>query len=188
MRLLLYGARDFARTVAELVRHCGHEVAGMIDDFNKGPSIVGTLAEAARRFPPTEYGIALAIGYNDLAARWATWQRVKDLGYPTPALIHPRAYVADTARVDGGAMIMAGALVDVRAEVGPAAVVWPGACVNHDARIGANTFISPNATVCGYAQIGAHSFIGAGAVIVDRGSVPEGSFIKMLTAYTQRTP
>lgn len=188
MQLLLYGSRDFARTVAELVRHCGHETAGMIDDYNAGPGIVGTLAEVAKRYPPTEYGIALAIGYNDLPARWATWQHVKDLGYPTPALIHPRAYVADTARVYEGTIIMAGALVDVRAEVGPAAVVWPGACVSHDARIGANSFISPNATVCGFAQVGAHSFIGAGAVIVDRGVVPEGSFIKMLTAYTCRTP
>lgn len=188
MRLLLYGARDFARTVAELVRHCGHEVAGMIDDFDEGPGIVGSLASAAERYPPSEYGIAMAIGYSDLPQRWARWQRVRDLGYATPTLIHPRAYVADTARVEQGAMIMAGALVDVRAVIGPAVVLWPGACVNHDARIGANTFISPNATVCGFAKVGAHSFVGAGAAIVDRAEVPEGSFIRMLTAYTQRAP
>lgn len=186
MHLLLYGSRDIARTVAELARHCGHEVAGVIDDHTGGPGILGTLSEAARQYPPDAYDIALAIGYNALPARWAAWQRVRDLSYATPALIHPRAYVADSAGIGAEAMVMAGAIVDVRAEVGEAAVIWPGACVNHDAHIGANSFVSPNATVCGFARIGAHSFIGAGAVTVDRAVVPEGSFIKMLTAYTER--
>jgi sugar O-acyltransferase (sialic acid O-acetyltransferase NeuD family) len=188
MRLLLYGSRDFARTVSELVRHCSHEVAGMIDDYNTGPGIVGTLTEAAKRFPPSEYGIALAIGYTDLPARWAAWQRLKGLGYAMPALIHPRAYVADSAHIGPGAMVMAGVIVDMRAEIGEAAVLWPGACISHDARIGANTFVSPNATVCGFARIGAHSFIGAGAAVVDRGLVPEGCTIKMLSRWTQKAP
>ncbi len=43
MQLLLYGSRDFAWTVAELLRHCGHETAGMIDDNNARLDIVGTL-------------------------------------------------------------------------------------------------------------------------------------------------
>ncbi|PJF45658.1 MAG: hypothetical protein CUN48_17770 [Candidatus Thermofonsia Clade 3 bacterium] len=85
-------------------------------------------------------------------------------------------------------MVMAGVIVDVRAEIGEAAVLWPGACISHDAHIGANTFVSPNATVCGFARIGAHSFIGAGAAVVDRGLVPEGCTIKMLTRWTQKAP
>lgn len=186
MRLLLYGAREFARTVAELARHCGHEVAGLVDDRLTGPDIVGSLEQAARSHPPGEYGMVLAIGYNDLSGRWAAWLRVRALGYPTPTLVHPRAYVADSAQVAAGAMIMVGALVDVRASIGEAAVLWPGVCVNHDAVIGANTFLSPNATICGFAEVGAHSFIGAGAAVVDRGRVPEGSFIRMLGAWTER--
>lgn len=188
MRLLLYGSRDFARTVAELVRHCNHEVAGMIDDYHSGPGIVGTIMEAAKRFPPSEYGMALAIGYSDLPARWAAWQRIKGLGFDTYALVHPRAYVAESAHIGPGAMVMAGAIVDGHAGVGEAAVLWPGACINHDAHIGANNFVSPSATVCGFARVGAHSFIGAGAAVVDHGLVPEGSTIKMLTAWTRKAP
>lgn len=178
MRLLIYGSRDFAATVAELVRHCGHEAIGMVDDYNSGPGILGSLDAVTRTHPPSGYGIVMAIGYTDIPARWAAWQSVRAAGYRSPALIHPRAYVADSAHVGEGAMVMAGAIVDVRARIGELAVLWPGVCVNHDARVEANSFISPNATLCGHAHVGTGSFIGAGAVIVDHATVPAGSFVK----------
>ena len=184
MRLLIYGSKDFAATVAELIRHCGHEAAGMVDDYNSGSHILGDLASVTRTHPPSQYAVAMAIGYSNLSARWAAWQRIQSAGYCARTLIHPRAYVADSARIGAGTMVMAGAIVDVRAEIAELAVVWPGACINHDVTVGSNTFVSPNATVCGFARIGAHSFIGAGAAIVDQGRVPEASFVKMLSRFT----
>lgn len=186
MRLLIYGSRDFAATVAELVRHCEHEAVGFVDDFNTGDGILGSLETVRLSHPPETHGMVMAIGYKDLTARWRAWERVRRAGYCSPSLIHPRAYVADTATVEDGAFIMAGAIVDVHARVGELAVLWPGACVNHDAVIGRNVFISPNATVCGNAQVGGHSFIGAGAALVDFASVPEASFIKMLERYSKK--
>ena len=187
MRLLIYGSKDFAATVAELVRHCGHKVVGMVDDFNSGSGILGNLDGVNKSHPPPEYGIAMAIGYSNIPARWTAWERIKLAGYSAPALIHPRAYVADTASVGEGAMVMAGAIVDVRAEIGDLAVLWPNTCINHDSKIGSNTFVSPSATICGFANIGPHSFIGAGAVIADHCQVPDMSFIKMLTRHTRQS-
>lgn len=184
MELLIYGAKEFAETVSSLVRDCGYRVTGMVDDYHVGDGILGPLDAVARSHPPADYGFAMAIGYSNIPARWRAWERVRSLGYRAPALIHPRAYVADSALLGAGVMIMAGAIVDTSAEVGDLAVVWPGACVNHDVVVGRNTFIAPNATVCGFARIGPHSFIGAGSVIVDHGNVPEASFVKMLTRYT----
>jgi sugar O-acyltransferase (sialic acid O-acetyltransferase NeuD family) len=184
MRLLIYGSKDFAATVADLVRYCGHEVVGMVDDYDSGPGILGNLNSVSKSHPPSEYGIVMAIGYSNISARWAAWENIVSAGYRAPALIHPRSYVADNARVGDGAMVMAGAIVDVRAVIGDLAVLWPGACINHDARVGPNTFVSPSATVCGFVDIGSHSFIGAGAVIVDHCRVPEASFIKALSRYT----
>ena len=183
MRLLIYGSKDFAATVTELVRHCGHVPVGMVDDFNSGPGILGSLADVTRSHPPTEYGIAIAIGYNNIQARWTAWEKVRTVGYRAPVLIHPRAYVADTAQIGDGSMVMTRAIVDVRAELGELTVLWPGACVNHDASLGSNTFISPNATVCGFVMAGADCFVGAGAVITDHIQVPAGAFIKAGSVY-----
>jgi acetyltransferase-like isoleucine patch superfamily enzyme len=186
VRLLIYGSGDFAPTVIELAKACGHEPIGLVDDFNRGPEILGTLETVTRSHPPGEHGIALAIGYNNLAGRWGAWLRACAAGYAAPALVHPRAYVADSALVGAGSMVMAGAVVDVRTIVDDAAVLWPSVCVNHDSYVGANCFLSPSATVCGFAKIGPNSFIGAGAVIADRCEVAPSSFIKMLERHTGR--
>jgi sugar O-acyltransferase (sialic acid O-acetyltransferase NeuD family) len=183
MQILIYGSREFAQTVAELVVDCGHEVAGFIDDFSPGPLILGTLEQVRRNHSPAEYGMVIAIGYNDLPARWESWQRVRTLGYQVPTLIHPRAYVARSAIVGEGSMLMAGSLVDARVRLGDLVVVWPGAAISHDCLVGENSFISPNATLCGYVKLGTHCFVGAGAAIVDHCEVPPLTRIKMQSSY-----
>lgn len=188
MPLLIYGSREFARTVAELAKDCGHDVAGYIDDFSRAPDILGSLEEVLTSHPPQDYQIAMAVGYADQMARWQAWKRVRSAGYSAPQLVHPRAYVAKSAAICTGAMVMAGAIVDVRSRIGEVAVVWPGACINHDSTIGENSFISPNATLCGFVELGAHSFVGAGAAIVDHCKVPESTRIKMLSRYTGAGP
>jgi len=185
MQLLIYGSRDFAATVTELVTQCGHNAVGMIDDFNNGEGVLGSFNEVLKSHPPSDFGIALAIGYSNIPARWEAWLKIKDAGYQAPALVHPRAYVSESARIEEGVMIMAGAIVDVRARVGEISVLWPGSCINHDCNIHENTFISPNATICGFSNVGANSFIGAGAVIVDHAQVPKGSFVKMLSRFVK---
>lgn len=184
MRLLVYGSQTFALTAAELAFHCGHEVLGFVDDYSKSANVIGSFDHISRTYAAESYGFILAVGYNDLRARWVAWERVRCAGYCLPSLVHPRAYVADTAQVGDGCMIMANATVDVRATLGDGVVVWPGACINHDSRIDKNSFVSPNAVVCGHARVGAHCFIGAGAAIADSRVVPDSSFIKMLSAYT----
>lgn len=183
MRLLVYGSRDFSSVVVELARACGHEPVGLVDDMHQGEWILGNLAAVTRTHPPSSYGIALAIGYENLPGRWAAWLRARAAGYQAPVLIHPRAYVADLALVGEGSMVMVGAVVDVRTTIGEAAVLWPSVSVNHDTSIGDNCFISPNATLCGFVELGANSFVGAGAAIADRCVVPPSSFIKMLGRY-----
>lgn len=183
MRLLIYGSKDFALTVKDLARHCGYEVIGMVDDFNEGEGVLGSLKQVMSTHPSSGYGMAIAIGYSNIPARWQAWQRVRDAGYSVPTLIHPRAYVADTARLGHGVMVMAGAIVDTRAAIGDLVVIWPGACINHDVSVSENSFVSPNAVLCGFSQIGCNSFIGAGAVISDRSRVPDGAFIKMQARY-----
>ena len=185
MRLMIYGSGAFAPTVIELVRACGHEAVGMIDDTRSGEDLLGSFEEVTRSHPPKDFGIALAIGYNNFPGRWIAWQRIRAVGYDAPVLIHPRAYVADSAKIEQGTMIMAGATIDVRAKIGAACVIWPGVCVSHDTSVGANCFISPNATVCGFVNIGESTFVGAAASIADGCEVPASSFIKMHSLYKE---
>lgn len=186
MDLWVYGSRNYAQTVAEHARDMGWQVLGFLDDDPRAPGIVGSFDAVSASDARGRAALVVGIGYKDLGARWQAWQRVLGAGWKTPALIHPHAYVARTAQVGAGSLVMAGAVVDHRARVGDVSVVWPGACVNHDVVIGDNCFISPGATLCGAAVVGAHSFIGAGAVLVDGAAVPEKSFVKMGATYRSR--
>lgn len=182
MRLLIYGSRSYSDTIAELAEDCGHEVVGRMDDDGRASHVLGRFLEVVELH--RDCGIVMGIGYRDLPGRFAAWNRVIRTGLPTPALIHPCAYVARSASVGLGCVVMAGAVVDRKARLGEVSVVWPGACINHDAEVGCNSFISPNATVCGFAHVGAHSFIGAGAAIADHCQVPQSTRIKMLERYS----
>lgn len=182
MRLLIYGSRAYARTVAELAEDCGHEVVGMIDDDDpRRPGVIGGFADA--RAGHANCGVAMGIGYSDLAGRWQAWRRVRDSGMIAPALIHPRAIVARSASIGQGVVVMAGSIVDQRVRIGEAVVIWPGACISHDSVVGDNSFVSPNATLCGEVRVGANSFIGAGAAIADHCEIPADSRILMLERY-----
>lgn len=187
-QLLIYGSRSYARTVQDLALDLGWSVAGFIDDQFTGTGVVGTLAIATREFAPDRHALALGIGYDDLPGRWSAWCRVRQAGWQLPSLVHPRAYVARTATLGPGCVVMAGAVVDRAAALGEAVVVWPGACINHNVVVGSNSFVSPNATLCGGARVGMHVFIGAGALLVDHAEVPESSFVKMGARHTIRQP
>ncbi|MBL8362805.1 MAG: hypothetical protein JNN18_20125 [Rubrivivax sp.] len=179
MRLFLYGSRSYAQTLTGIAADLGHEVAGLIDDQHAGPGIVGSFDAVTREQAHGGAGLVLAIGYSDLGARARAWERVRATAWPLPTLVHPRAYVALSATLGPGCVVMAGAIVDQRAQLGEAVVVWPGACVNHDCAIGDNSFISPSAVLCGGATVGPHSFVGAGALIVDGARLPASSFVRM---------
>jgi len=188
---VIYGAGEYSLTVADLLAGLGYPVLGFIDDFgqplSKEMSILGTFAQVATKFEAVRPAIALGIGYRDLSARWAAWNRARALGWPTPPVVHARAYVARNALLGDGCLVMAGAIVDRQVHVGEAVTLWPGACINHDTVVGNNCFISPNATICGHVRVGPHSFIGAGAIIADHCEVPASSFLKMGARFSAKS-
>lgn len=178
MRLLVYGSGDLGRVARDLLARCGHEFAGFVNDFEREEGVLGGFEEVRQRHRPGEFGVVLAVGYKDLAARWRVYQRVKAAGYSLPALVHPAAYVHSLPAIGEGSMVMARAIVDVDARIAEACVLWPGANVSHDTAVGRNCFLSPNCALCGFVSLGDHCFVGAGAVVVDHRQVPAGTRIK----------
>jgi len=183
MRYLIYGSKDFALILKDMLDYHNLPFVGFIDDFNRGEGVVGSFGEVVLQYPPENHVIVLGIGYNNLAARWRIFERIKAAGYRVATLIHSRAYVRDPNNVGEGSIVMAHATLDCNAAIGEAVVLWPGVVVNHDSRIGRNTFLSPSATICGFVTVGEHCFVGAGAIVVNRMVVPPSSFVKANTLF-----
>ncbi len=185
--VFIYGSGDFGQVLKPLVLDTVGQFAGFIDDWNTGDEILGSLDAVLPKLNAAVHQFVLAIGYRHLKARWEIYQRLRRLDFQFPTLIHRSALVHGSARVDEGAVVMMGAIIDVNVRVGPLAVLWPGATVAHDTNIGSNSFVSPRATVCGRSTVGRDCFIGAGAVVVDHVAVPDGSLVKAGTVFHRRS-
>ncbi|HLD16419.1 MAG TPA: acetyltransferase [Coxiellaceae bacterium] len=103
--------------------------------------------------------------------------------------IHPSAYVASTARIGEGTVVMPGAVVNASAVIGDHCIINTHATIEHDCCIKDFVNISPNVTLGGGViveelvmmgmsstvvpnkRIACHAVIGAGAVVIH--NIPE---------------
>lgn len=185
-KIIIYGSQQFAHYVKEIVTECGHYFAGYIDDFNQGDDILGSFEEVKQNYNSHDYKIVIAIGYNNLVARWKVYNRVVNAGYEVISLIHPKAHVHRTAKIGKGTIISVGSIIDYNVVIGEVTFIWPSVTVNHDSRIGSNCYLSPQVNICGFVEIGNNCFIGASSVVINGNTVEDDSFIKAGTIYHRK--
>lgn len=165
---VVFGAGGHARVVIDLVRSLGHELLGLVDDsMPVGESILGArvLGDGTwLRGRGTELFVALGLGDN--LARAASYEKCRALGVRCPALIHPRAVVAESASVGEGTTVMALAVLNAEARVGAASIINTGAIVEHECDVGDYAHLSPNATLGGRARVGAYAWLGMTACVL----------------------
>jgi hypothetical protein len=164
-RLLIWGAGQHGRVVAELAELCGHEVAGFVDRTPSGPKVCGedearagfasgTLPFGAERFVPAIGDCRVRL---ELATRYA--DRL------APPLVHPRAWVSPSATLGAGTVVLPMASVQTLAKIGMAVIVHGGVVVDHDAVIEDGVYLAPGAVICGGGIVSRGTLLPAGTVV-----------------------
>ena len=176
--LLLLGAGGHAKVIIDLASLAGWSISGLIDPGKAtGTILLGIPVVDERVLEEPGCGPAfVAIGDN--AIRWREHLHLKQFGIDTPALVHPKSVVAESASIGQGTVVMAGAVVQAATRIGEAAVINTSAVIDHDCEIGDGAFIGPGAILCGGVKVGAHAFIGAGTVVTPAVQIAAKSFIK----------
>lgn len=149
MKLLIWGAGQHGRVVAELAELCGHSVAGFVDRAPKDARTIGQAearrALAAGKLPLGAEAVALAIGDNavrlGLLAECARWI--------APPLVHSCAWVSPSATLGAGTVVLPMAVVQTLARVGQGVIVHGGVIVDHDAVIEDGAYLAPGSVICG---------------------------------------
>ena len=157
-KLLIIGAGGHGRVLAEVAMACGYDRVDFLDDRNA--CAVGT-TDRAEALAGRYDGVVVSIGNNDL--RRTLIQRLQAVDAPIATLVHPRAFVAPSATLGEGSVVLPGAVVNTNARVGKGCILSIGALVDHDATIDDFSHVNAGAVVAAGKRAGGK--IDPGAVV-----------------------
>ena len=175
MRIVVIGARadGGAHMLVDLVADgAPFEIVGFLDDDPMlwgthvcGIPVLGPSANVASRSQEVDAeGAVVFLGSPQDRARVAAI--VLETGLELPVVIHPRAYVAPSAKLGRGTFVGAMAAVSTGAVVGELVVVAPTAFVSHHVHVEDLAQLSPGCRLGGRSRVGRGAFIGLGATIL----------------------
>ena len=176
-RLLILGAGGHAKVVAETAIATGQfsEVA-FLDNCCSGPDqrssvlgfpVLGPLALALEPAHREQFASA-AVAFGNATARLNWIEQLDAAGYGLPVLIHPTAWVSQSAQIASGSVVFAQAAVQAQATIGAGAILNTGCSVDHDAQLAGAVHICPGARLAGEVQVGARSWVGIGASVIQQ--------------------
>lgn len=116
--------------------------------------------------------------------RMDLFRMIKSVGAELPTIISPFSFVAASAVIGEGSIIMHHALVNAGSKIGDNCIINSKALIEHDVTIGDHCHISTGAILNGGVSVDDHSFIGSNAVCVQNTVVPKNYFMKASTLYT----
>lgn len=161
-RFLIIGILDIPELVGTKVN--GYDIIGTDHDL---PAFLRTVKN-----------YLITVGQiKSSSKRHSLYKMVKDSGADLPVVVSPYAYVAKTARIGEGTIIMHHALVNAEAQIGTNCIINSKALVEHEAIIGDFCHISTGAIINGQAKVGSHCFIGSNSIIANNVSIVSNSII-----------
>lgn len=185
--VIIIGGGTFYRQLARVLASefsDTHRLVGVVDDtlpagqdLEGGTRCIGDWSAFLSGFAPDAASLVLGVGYRDLQARRAIVERAADAGRCFATLISPHAVVAKDVVIGQGAIVMAGAVIDVSSSIGDCAFVDIGVKICENVQIGRAAYISAGAAIGGGCRIGDANFLGLNAIVAD--GVSTGDFVRI---------
>lgn len=183
--VLIIGGGGHARVVADAAEAAGMRIAGFLDDNREAQ-----LAAQSPRYtwqgglPGSDRGVmpdgGWIVGLGDVVKQR---RRVLSVLSESGAealpvnVVHPRAFVSESAVMGLGVFVGPCAVVHACAAVEHHAIINTGAIVEHDCHIGENTHIGPGAVLGGNVSVGSDCLVGLGSRVLPGVRIGRGSVI-----------
>jgi sugar O-acyltransferase (sialic acid O-acetyltransferase NeuD family) len=185
-RILVYGADGYE--LGEEV--CGLKILGGADQLHD-------LADDGIRMAVNGVG-----GIGNLQIRLSVFDKLSKAGFFCPTVIHPTAFIEESASLADGVQVFPFAYVGTEVDVGFGTIINTGAIVSHNCQLGQYVNLSPGATLAGgvivdegalvgmratvnlYVHIGRRARIGNGATV--KADVPDGGVVPAGTIWPPR--
>ena len=164
--LLILGAGGYGKTIRDVVSQLDiYDSISFLDDISKESYVIGKCQEVFSLVDENT-DVYPAFGNNEARMNWMN--RLLEAGIGVPTLVHPRAYVSPSARLETGVVVLPMAVVNTGVSVGRGCIINIGARIDHDSVIGEGTHLSPGAIVKAENRIPGMIKIDSGTVIENR--------------------
>ncbi len=183
-KIIVFGTGEFADIVYYYFTHdTDIEVASFTvdsgyidkDSFNGLPVV--PFDEVERRYPPSEYGMFVAIGYRNVNRdRAAKVAAAEAKGYQLASYLGTKASVPSGLTYGPNTFVMDHVVIEPYVQIGRDVIIWGSSKIGHRSRISDHCWIT--CAVLGAAvELGDHVFIGLDATVAPHVSVGNGTVV-----------
>jgi sugar O-acyltransferase (sialic acid O-acetyltransferase NeuD family) len=174
-KLVIFGTRQIAEVCSYYFEHDSpYDVVAFTVDgayvdaeqFHGRPVV--PFEEVAKRFPPGDHDMFVAIGYGKMnRLRAEKFAAAKALGYSLARYVSSKAVTWPDLAVGENTFVMEANVVQPFASIGADTIVWSGNHIGHHARIGDHCFLASHIVVSGNVEMGDHCFVGVNVTLRD---------------------
>ena len=170
--LLLIGAGGHAKSCIDVIEQENEfQIIGLVGSPNEvgtrvlGYEVLGTDEDLSELLKFTPFALVSVgqIGVNELRSN--LFSKILDLGFRSPVVTSPSAYVSPHAVVGMGTVVMHCATINAGASIGNNCIINSHALVEHDVVVEDHCHIATGAIINGGSSVGRSSFIGSGSSI-----------------------
>lgn len=193
--IVIFGAGKIAEVVLHFLLHASDRtVAACTVDrsYFPGPEWNGLpvvpFEELAQAYPPLEYDLFVALGYQDMnKLRAMKCAEARALGYTLASYVHPLSGLPSDCVFGDNCFVMHHVMIQPRVKLGNNVFVWSGAMIGHHSEIGDDCWLTSSANISGSVSIGRGCFFAVNSTIGNNVIVGNHCFIGINAVVTQPT-
>ena len=192
-KLVLIGGGGHCRACIDVIESTGsYQIIGILDgalandEIISGYPCIGDDTNISE-FANLDCQFLICIGqiYSS-KIREKIFALIKKFNGKLATVVSPRAWIAKSAVVGEGSIVMHDALINSHAVIGINCIINTKSLIEHDVLVSDHCHVSTGAIINGGAKIGKSCFIGSGAVLIQSVNVPDAHFIKANSIYTSK--
>jgi sugar O-acyltransferase (sialic acid O-acetyltransferase NeuD family) len=185
--VVIVGAGGHGRSIIDALRTSAHHLEPRCvtdpDPARAGADVDGVpvVGDDGRLPALLADGISAAClgvgGVRDNGPRARLFAHLRELGFELPVVVHGRGYVAGSATVGAGSVVLASAVVGAGAVVGENVIINTAAVVEHDCEVGDHVHLATGCALGGAVVVEAHAHVGLGARVLQGRRIGAGAIV-----------
>lgn len=180
--LIVVTAGGLGREVEAYARDAGWNVLGFLHDEHRYPGSLDGLGLEGRVLGPVEGhevrpDTAYAIGLGDIEPRKKVAEELSAAGARLATVVHPTAWIADSAEFGEGVLVAPFCFVGPHARVGDLTLLNTYASIGHDSVVGRCCALAPYAVTNGRVVLEDEVFLATHATVTPRRRVGHNSVV-----------